>query len=169
MARLTGFSQSDAPGRSGDEPGRSRCDGSAEGRPRSTRYVRGTFECLNWIVSLDDRVGAIWAPDGTPLGAAWRDRLGGDAHLSAGIRFARNRVHHQWADAIARRDGFRYPRRYPRGFVEWTWRPAEDLPAGRYADGESVYRQSPAGQRVTDSLAASLGVFQFLSTLLEPS
>lgn len=28
------------------------------------------FEALNWIVALDDRIGAIWVPEGKKLGTA---------------------------------------------------------------------------------------------------
>jgi hypothetical protein len=58
------------------------------------------FEALNWAVAFDDRCGAHWVPDGKPLGPKWLERWTGDATIARAIRFARNRVHHQWAEAL---------------------------------------------------------------------
>src|SRR5450755_3053386 len=58
------------------------------------------FEALNWAVAMDDRVGKHWAPDGKPLDWAWRERLGRGVEVMGGVRYARNRVHHQWSDAM---------------------------------------------------------------------
>jgi hypothetical protein len=60
---------------------------------------RAFFESLNWASPIDDRIGEHWAPEGQPLSWKWRERVAG-AELMAGVRFARNRVHHQWVDAI---------------------------------------------------------------------
>jgi hypothetical protein len=48
---------------------------------------------------LDDRCREHWAPDGNPLGSEWLRRWRGDVTIARAIRFARNRVHHQWAEA----------------------------------------------------------------------
>lgn len=65
---------------------------------------RGIFEALNWAVALDARIKDEWAPEGKPLGWQWRDRVA-EARAMAGVRFVRNRVHHQWAQALVRDDG----------------------------------------------------------------
>jgi hypothetical protein len=44
------------------------------------------FEALNWSVALADNLRSV----GTPL----------DAPVVVGLRFVRNRVHHQWAQAL---------------------------------------------------------------------
>jgi hypothetical protein len=69
------------------------------------------FETLNWCVSLDDYAREWWAPDGVALGWAWRERAGGVelVGLLNAVRYARNLVHHQWADALALEDGVRIP------------------------------------------------------------
>jgi hypothetical protein len=46
-----------------------------------------------------------------------------------GVRFARNRVHHQWADALQITSGRAYPRTYPKAYFEWRWRAT--LPPGK--------------------------------------
>jgi hypothetical protein len=70
------------------------------------------FEALNWAVALDDRCAQHWAPEGEPLGFAWRDRVTG-AEVMRGVRWARNGVHHQWSDALVVEEGRQYPKRYP--------------------------------------------------------
>jgi hypothetical protein len=69
-----------------------------------------------------------------------------------GIRFARNRVHHQWTDAVELPDSARDPP-WPRTMVdEWTW--SWPLPSGREDDeGEAVYRDALAGESVMVTLA----------------
>jgi hypothetical protein len=92
------------------------------------------FEALNWAVALDDRVRVHWVPEGEPLGWAWRERVSG-AELMGGVRWARNRAHHQWSDALALDEaGRRYPRDYPVVYFEWLWRPANDLPTKKKPD-----------------------------------
>jgi hypothetical protein len=89
---------------------------------------RPLFESLNWAVALDDYIGEIWRPDGKRLGLEWRERLLGAESMS-GLRYVRNRVHHQWADALRLdEEGRRYPRRYPIKYFEWVWRDLAELP-----------------------------------------
>src|SRR4051812_4544089 len=60
------------------------------------------FECLNWAVAVDDLIQELWSPAGEVLGREWREFEGGDglADLLNGVRYARNLVHHHWADAL---------------------------------------------------------------------
>ena len=81
------------------------------------------FEALNWAASLDEHLDY---PDHPEL---------------RGMRFARNRVHHQWAEALYVTEGAAYPRAYPRVFFEWRWR--MDLPeAGCGQTSTTAYRFS---------------------------
>lgn len=86
------------------------------------------FEALSWAASIDLRLGKLWIPDGKPLKEDWPSRIQG-AEAVFGLRFARNTVHHDWADAL-RLDigGRRYPRRYPLRYFEWVWRDVDELP-----------------------------------------
>lgn len=121
------------------------------------------FETLNWSVALDDRVGKHWAPDGKPLGWRWRRRLGPEAEVMAGVRFARNRIHHQWSDAIVAAVG-------PNGeFRSWSWREVDDLPTGLPdPHGEAVYRDALQGRTVQAALNVVGGAFLTLKSMLEP-
>lgn len=68
------------------------------------------FEALNWVVAIDDR---LREPDA--LGHGWADRLRpGEAGVMKGVRFARNAVHHSWADALLFDESAIQPRREPR-------------------------------------------------------
>jgi hypothetical protein len=48
---------------------------------------------------------------GDRFGYAWRKRVEG-AEVLAGIRYVRNRVHHDWADALQEEHGARFPLRF---------------------------------------------------------
>jgi hypothetical protein len=108
-----------------------RFQGAAKNADGNAAYVP-LFETLNWAVVLDDRTRQYWAPEGEVLGWQWRERVPG-AEVMAGVRFARNRAHHQWSDALRLDDGgFQFPMSFPLNFWEWVWRPANELPrAGR--------------------------------------
>src|SRR3954452_23538848 len=71
----------------------------AVGAKDKAASFRAAFETLNWATSIDDRIRGEWAPEGEVLNWKWRGRVPG-ADLMAGVRFARNRVHHHWADAL---------------------------------------------------------------------
>lgn len=89
----------------------------------------------------------------------------------AGVRFARNRVHHQWSDALRLDDsGFTFPRTFPLVFFEWHWRDLGDLPPGnrRDPDGESAYGDRLAGSPARLTLARLGGAFAWVGGLLEP-
>ena len=78
------------------------------------------FEALNWIAMIDDRLGE--SDDDSPA--------------LKGIRFARNVVHHQWADALQFEPGAELgvlmlcvsPLGMP---SRWVWRREADLPRSR--------------------------------------
>lgn len=121
------------------------------------------FEALNWAVALDDRIRREWAPEGEVLGWAWRDRVPGAGAMRA-IRYARNAVHHQWADALEVVDAEEAPmRRYPSRPHEWLWRHADELPRPpadkEDPEGEAVYRRLLAGHTAEDTLGVLGEVF----------
>lgn len=64
-----------------------RFDATADQRDAEERFIP-LFEALNWAVAISDYPGSSVRVDDT----------------IRGLRFARNRVHHQWADAIEARD-----------------------------------------------------------------
>jgi hypothetical protein len=79
------------------------------------------FEALNWAASIDERMGFPALPE------------------LRGLRFARNRVHHQYADALwLDESGAQLPTPLPAAFFEWRWR--SQLPPGRNSNGEEDYR-----------------------------
>jgi hypothetical protein len=84
--------------------------------PRET--FRPLFEALNWTVSID----AFLREEGEP-----------DDDLRHGLRFARNRVHHQWADALEQRKMYVESSTaliQLTGYsVEWFWKPLHRLPS----------------------------------------
>jgi len=125
------------------------------------------FEALNWAVALDERISKLWAPAGKPLGLEWRDEAP-DAKAMAGVRFARNRVHHNWADAIEVQSGLGFPLRFPMNFVTWLWRGVEDLPTDRPdAVGEQVYADRLQGRPVSETLITVQGAFDFVLERVE--
>ena len=143
----------------------------ATGRGQGTLAYVALSEALNWAVSLEDRTRRDWAPDGEPVGWEWRERLP-NTEVMAGVRFARNRVHHQWADAMVIEQRT-YPYKFPLLVPEWKWRPANDLPPGDQKhpdpDGEAAYRRFLEGRQVSVALDDLSGVFYTLQMLLEPA
>jgi hypothetical protein len=103
------------------------------------------FEVLSSAACLDERFQDLLPPSPTG-GTFWSDDFShGDT--VKGIRFARNRVHHQWADAL----GFSLGTRGPRQAVgEWRWRPT--LPSGRNRKFEAEYEREVAGNPVRVTL-----------------
>jgi hypothetical protein len=131
-------------------------------------------EALEWAVKLEDRVRAHWAPDGgDPLNWSWRTRLP-NAEVMAGFRFVRNRVHHQWADALVLVDGgITFPITFPARFSEWHWRLADELPPEdpkhpAHPDEERAYRDLLEHRPVRHTLDLLGGVFFTVQRLLEP-
>lgn len=128
------------------------------------------FESLNWAVALDERIRKDWVPDGPPPpGWDWPTRIGNEADAEAvgGIRFIRNRVHHQWADALTVAGaGNRFP---PHPF-EWIWAPVDQLPPPdpRHKDyGREGYEKLLEGQPAEFGLAILLETYEFMTQLLE--
>jgi hypothetical protein len=124
------------------------------------------FEALNWAASIDLRYEEL----GTPIG---NEPL-------RGMRFARNRVHHQWELALTRQDWPGAPvivggrDRYGRGGVSrtsgpppgfyWTWKSLADLPAPDRPDptGEAFYGKHLADGQAEPTLQALKPVLETL-------
>jgi hypothetical protein len=93
--------------------------------------------------------------------------------LLNGMRYARNLVHHHWADALSEQEGHRYPKRYPVVFWSWIWRPADQLPVHPNGDKEFVVRNRDAysrrfaAVRAEDTLLAVRDAFAQVGRLLE--
>lgn len=130
------------------------------------------FEVVNWGVALDDRCGEHWAPEGQPLGRGWPSRLA-NAEVVRAIRFARNRVHHQWAEALeVDSSGLRSRLRERLPGFQWIWRTADGLPDAppdrRDPGGEECYTQLLAGQPAESTLIGLYQAYRQLADLLEP-
>ncbi len=135
--------------------------------------ILSLFEALNWAVVLDDRCREHWAPDGNPLGSEWLRRWRGDATIARAIRFARNRVHHQWAEALELRPPtVRSPLRDPSHESDWYWRSAADLPPAsrnrQVPAGEAAYEKLLAGRPAELTLSPIRGLYSELADHLEP-
>jgi hypothetical protein len=137
----------------------------------SDAAFRAIFESLNWATSIEDRIRQHWEPDGAPLNWEWRQRVEG-AELMSGIRFARNRVHHDWADALyLRAGGFTFPdsqTALDAHIATWRWRALVDLPPGDNMRGHELYERALEHQPVVLSLVAlSLPLGQVVQELLK--
>lgn len=127
------------------------------------------FEALNWAASLDFRIAELRAPDAKPRGKDWYMREGG-AEAVPGLRWVRNTVHHDWANALRLdTEGRRYPRRYPTRYFEWVWRDIADLPPNDRNTGKDVYSELLAGRPAEFTLQILLEVFGFVADCVEPS
>lgn len=148
------------------------------------------FEALNWIVALDDRIGAIWRPEGKKLGDSWRAKVKhGD--VIAGLDWVRNVVHHQWADALhldpsghglyTSQGLFPSNDLFPKHDHGWVWRPIDDLPKRksrkrrRKSDslddpeaGRTAYCSRLVGRPAADTLRDGLESCEWVARLLEP-
>lgn len=135
----------------------------------SSAYV-ALYEALNWAVALDARTAELWAPRGVDdmPGWRWREEIRG-AEVLRGIRFARNAMHHDWAEVLELSGGKFSPR--PRtGSGVWIWRPLSDLPPRGRDDkeGEAVYGAELEGRLVRSTLVGLYSGFDLLRSLLEP-
>jgi hypothetical protein len=129
------------------------------------------FEALNWTVALDERLVKGWIPDGEDEGPGkdWAARLSNEADLEAvrGIRFIRNRIHHQWADALRlAKAGNHYPPRE----LEWVWVAAGDLPEADpgHDRGREGYERLLEGRAAEYTLSILVETYEFVTQLLEP-
>ena len=112
---------------------------------------RSLFETLHWAVSALDYLQK-------------RKVKVTDPHLK-GLVLPRNRVHHQWADALERRE-LEPPQivkalaenqsriAAPGAIVDWYWRDANDLPSGDSDRGLVEYRDHLAGEQVASTLVS---------------
>jgi len=143
----------------------------------------GLFEALDWAHAIDDVIARTWSPRGEVLRYAWRrdPSLGGGTELEnimGGLRYARNRVHHQWADALTSRaaqSGVSFPLSFPLSFgtvARWVWRDADQLPTPpnvpKEAPGREAYGTVLAGRKVSGALQTMSEVFAFVGSLLDP-
>jgi len=129
------------------------------------------FEALNWAVALDERLCKDWIPDGKDRqpGKDWPVRLASEADAEAvrGIRFIRNRVQHQWADALCLAKAESH---YPPRELEWTWVSAVDLPKADpgHDRGREGYERLLAGRAAEYTLVFLVETYEFVTQLLEP-
>ena len=145
---------------------------AAAAKDQTGSYV-SLFEAMNWAVALDVRTKELWAPRGRDCqpGWAWRDEIPG-AEVLRGVRFARNAMHHDWAEVLELAEAGRgYRRKYPVEYSEWVWRPISRLPnpKRRDEDGEAVYIRAMEGRHVRSTLVGLHAGFGFLRSVLEPS
>lgn len=119
------------------------------------------FESLNWAVALDEYVSENWFPDGVSLKWKWRDHVDGEGgEIVRGVRFARNRVHHQWADAVrCSTGGFQFPIVAPIVSHEWCWRSADSLPTSDKNSGIKQYETHLSQRPVRTTLSALRSVY----------
>jgi hypothetical protein len=93
-----------------------------------------------------------------------------DVHeVAEGIRYVRNRVHHDWADALVVRDdvvllsgptGFTLPL-----VTDWCWPQLADLPeAEQFPRGRDEYGRALAGRSIRATIDA-LGEFLYTTVL----
>ena len=152
-----------------------RFDDAARRRDRIRTYT-ALVEALNWAVMVDDRARVDWRPDGEPLGWNWRERMrkaGAEGiQVLGGLRLARNRVHHQWADALAMTERW-YAYKRPLMVPHWTWRPVEELPPPDpkhpdHPESVATYCELLAGRQVRPTLDVLCGAFYALQRELEP-
>lgn len=129
------------------------------------------FEALNWAVALDERLCKDWVPDGKARqpGWDWPVRLTNEADAEAvrGIRFIRNRIHHQWADALRL---VKARSRHPPRELEWTWVSATDLPEADpgHDRGRDGYERLLEGKAAEYTLVILVETYEFVTQLLEP-
>jgi hypothetical protein len=131
--------------------------GSSEAQlPAPDRAAGALTEALNWAHSMDDYLGAR-GPEGT-LGtqrdADWaKEFTAHEQNLVRGFRYARNRLQHEWWQAVAVRldlSGESPP--------DWLW--AELTPAKREdARGEAAYNAAIRGRPVMETLDELAAIF----------
>jgi hypothetical protein len=110
------------------------------------------FEALNWVTSIDERLG----------------RDGERPPELLGHRWVRNAVHHLWADAVVA--GEPQPVRQQFGpiaiegySVEWLCRPAAELPSPRNDRGLAEYQSFLEGRHAGNTLLTMQSFFDTVS------
>jgi hypothetical protein len=138
---------------------------SAQDSGDTEATIHALFEALNWAHAIDDEIALTWSPRGKVEGYSWRSdpAVGVGEHLASvmdGLRYVRNRVHHQCADALNTRHG------------TCVWRPIGELPTpskGREDPrGRAAYAALLAGHPAEEALATMSEAFEFLGPLLDP-
>lgn len=141
-----------------------------------TKVFLPLFEALNWSVALDDQARKHWAPGGAALNWEWRDHVP-EGDVVDAVRCARNRVQHQWADALMLTEGFGTPLTAPLVTHEWRWRSLVDMPradrprrkaVGTTAAGEAAYDRLLADQPARVALQRLRAPFELVADRLEP-
>jgi hypothetical protein len=116
------------------------------------------FETLNWGATVMDRLGKqqfSLPPD--------------IDDLAEGFRYVRNRVHHDWADALEARDDVMLPSG-PTAFTlplvtDWCWRQVADLPEPeKFNRGCDEYARALAARSSRATIDA-LGEFLYTTVL----
>jgi hypothetical protein len=140
-------------------------------------------EALWHAVTLDNRLSRHWQPqEDKPPSKFWFALAAvSGAETVPAVRWVRNAVDHQWADAllfIPYNRGGRYP---PREH-EWVWRPTEDIPGetegrrsrrskdGRdlVAEGREAYGRLLAGHPADFTLSILAEVYAEVAESFEP-
>ena len=116
------------------------------------------FEALNWAASVDIYFIEGRAPIQDPL--------------LTGVRFARNRVHHQWADALVRVESPGMPGvlratgssrlLVPPPGHQWNWADVAQLPPGKNDSGRLEYETHLEGRSAEETLLALTPVLNAL-------
>jgi hypothetical protein len=114
-------------------------------------WYASLFEALNWSVALDDRLKRDWIAE-----ADWTTEINGGETIRA-FRFARNSVHHEWAEAFMPIDGAKIIEPWVT-VLSLEWR--DELQCDRPDRiGQVAYETHLAGQGVGDSLLAMSDTF----------
>ncbi len=119
------------------------------------------FETLNWIVTIDDKL--------QDKEKEWYRKLGKDGETVRALRYARNRVHHQWADIVLITSGAAIPATIPLAFHEWVWKKLENIPPEdpKHTDeeGKKLYKELLEGRPVRYSLQVMSHIFDDLKSM----
>ncbi len=101
----------------------------ARNEKNNEKVFSALFETLNWVVTIYFRLKDT------------NNKLSKNPLLKA-IKYVRNHVHHQWADAlILSTKGMALPAELPVAFHEWLWKSADNLPQGRIdPKGKRLYK-----------------------------
>jgi hypothetical protein len=151
---------------------------SAQARGDSGASFHALFEALNWAHAIDDHIALTWSYQGQLQDYGWRSNAlfgRGDALalVMDGLRYVRNRVHHQWADALIGRDGVQLPFKLPRVLITWVWRSIDELPSppkGREDErGRAAYTAALADLAAQETLSTMSTAFGFVGMLLTES